>query len=143
MVSLPLEDIRGRLRTMSLGLRRLFRDPLSYRLYLNLVVAALHDEDLRPKLAESFVGQRRLILEGLDPDLESASKERADALAAIVVVFSDGLAMQHIADPTGIDLDRIFAVWDEMIEEAATRLVPADPSGSERDGLAGRAFRPR
>ncbi len=27
MVSLPLEDVRGRLRTMSLGLRRLFRDP--------------------------------------------------------------------------------------------------------------------
>ncbi len=80
------------------------------------------------------MGQRRLILEGLDPDSESTPKERADALAAIVVAFSDGLAMQYLADPTGIDLDRIFAVWNEMIEEASTPPTPADLSGSERDG---------
>ena len=116
MVSLPPEDVEGRVRTMSEGLRRLFRDAPSYRLYLDLVVAALHDEDLRPKLADSFAGQRRLILEAVGVDPGVASGQSADAFAAIVVAFSDGLAMQYLADPDGIDLDHIFAVWDQMLE---------------------------
>jgi len=134
MTSLPLEDLEGRLRTMSQGLRRLSRDTVSYRLYLDLVVAALHDEDLRPKLAESFVGQRRLIQEALETTSSSASQERADALSAIVVAFSDGLAMQYLADPTSIDLDRVFAVWDEMMERASLRPAPSGSPGSEGDG---------
>ncbi len=127
--SLPPEDIRGRLEWMSRGLRRFLRDPVSYRLYLDLVVAALHDEDLRPKLAESFVGQRRLILEAVEPDADHLPQEEAAALAAIVVAFSDGLAMQYLADPAGMDLDRIFKVWDAMMEQAS--LPPASPGSTD------------
>jgi AcrR family transcriptional regulator len=117
--ALPPEDVESRLKWMSLGLRRLLRDPVSYRLYLGLVVAALHEEKLRPKLAESFVGQRRLISEALESNSEQPSPERDEALSAIVVAFSDGLAMQYLADPDSIDLDGIFAIWDEMIANAA------------------------
>jgi AcrR family transcriptional regulator len=144
MTSLPLEDVTGRLRTMTAGLRRLFRDPLSYRLYLEVVAAALHDEGLRPVLAESFVGQRRLILEALETSSEETSSngtshERADALSAIVVAFSDGLAMQYVADPANVDLDRIFVVWNEMMERAVLRPAPSASSGREvgRDSGAG------
>jgi AcrR family transcriptional regulator len=133
MTSLPLEDASGRLRTMTAGLRRLFRDPLSYRLYLEVVVAALHDEGLRPILAESFVGQRRLILEALETSANGTSPNRADALSAIVVAFSDGLAMQYVADPANVDLDTIFEVWDEMMKQAALGPAPPDASGGESE----------
>ena len=135
MTSLPPEDAKGRLRTMLHGLRRLTRDPLSYRLYLDLVVASLHDENLRPMMAESFVGQRRLIMEALDTGSGCASKLRADALSAIVVAFSDGLAMQYLADPESVDVDAVFAVWGEMMEQASQHLV----ASSLLLGLRGRS----
>lgn len=119
MTSLPPEDTRGRITTMTHGLRMLFLDIPSYRLYLDLVVAALHDDDLRLKLADSFSGQRRLIMEALEGFSGSSSRPKAEALSAIVVAFSDGLAMQVIADKTVLDLEEIFAVWDEMTEHAA------------------------
>jgi AcrR family transcriptional regulator len=125
--SLPPEDVESRLSWMSLGLRRLLRDPVSYQLYLDLVVAALHDENLRPKLADSFVGQRRLISEAVETNSAQPSRERVEALSAIVVAFSDGLAMQYLADPDNVDLDRIFQVWDEMIENASQPPEGADP----------------
>ena len=131
--SLPPEDVRGRLEWMSLGLRRLLKDPLSYRLYLDLVVAALHDDDLRPRLAESFVGQRRLILEAVESDTGHLPKEDADALSAIVVAFSDGLAMQHLADPSRVDLDGVFKVWDAMIARATHVLDDTESLGSPLD----------
>ena len=99
MTSLPLEDTQGRLRAMTHGLRRLFYDIPSYRLYLDLVVAAIHDDGLRLRLADSFVGQRRLIKEALEVPSNGSSHDRADAVSAIVVAFSDGLAMQYLADP--------------------------------------------
>jgi len=136
MTSLPLEDAKGRLGTMLRGLRRLTRDPQSYRLYLDLVVAALHDENLRPMMAESFVGQRRLIMEALDTASGCASKLRADALSAIVVAFSDGLAMQYLADPESVDMDAVFAVWSEMMEQAAQKLEPASSSALEGDPVS-------
>lgn len=116
------------------GLRRLTRDPLSYRLYLDLVVASLHDENLRPMMAESFVGQRRLIMEALDTGSGCASKLRADALSAIVVAFSDGLAMQYLADPESVDVDAVFAVWGEMMEQASQHLVASSSSSSGFEG---------
>ncbi len=128
ITSLPPEDAEGRLRIMNLGLRQLFRDAPSYRLYLDLVVAALHDDDLRPKLADSFVGQRRLILEALESTPTNGSRQRADAMSAIVVAFSDGLAMQYLADPQGIDIDTIMTVFDEMMEEASR----ATPNAKEK-----------
>lgn len=118
MTSLPPEDTPGRVRTMTSGLRRLFRDIPSYRLYLDLVVAALHDDDLRPKLADSFVGQRRLIMEALGEASGGRPSNRAHALGAIVVAFSDGLAMQYLADDSAVDLEEIFAVWDEIMDQA-------------------------
>ena len=124
MVSLDPDDVEGRVRTMAQGVRRLFRDTPSYRLYLDLVVAALHDDDLRPRLAESFVGQRRLIMEALGTDSDESSRDRASAFAAIVVAFSDGLALQYLADPGGIDLDRIFALWDEILETKSEATSP-------------------
>jgi len=130
MTALSPEDTQGRLRTMTQGLRRLFQDTSSYRLYLDLVVAAIHDDDLRPRLAESFVGQRRLILEALETPVTGSSCRRADAVSAVVVAFSDGLAMQYLADPDGIDLDRIFEVWDEMMGLATPPSALADHADS-------------
>jgi AcrR family transcriptional regulator len=127
-ISLPPEDVESRLTWMSLGLRRLLRDPVSYQLYLDLVVAALHDENIRPKLADSFVGQRRLISEAVETNSTQPSRERIEALSAIVVAFSDGLAMQYLADPENVDLDRIFEIWDEMIENASHPREGADSS---------------
>ena len=128
MTSLPPEDTHGRLRAMTHGLRRLFCDIPSYRLYLDLVVAAIHDDGLRLRLADSFVGQRRLIQEALEAPSNGNSRERADALSAIVVAFSDGLAMQYLADPDGIDLDRIFEIWDHMVDLATLPSASADRS---------------
>ena len=90
-------------------------------------------------MAESFVGQRRLIMEALDAGSGCASKLRADALSAIVVAFSDGLAMQYLADPDSVDVDAVFAVWGEMMEQASQHPVPAGSSGFESDatGLTG------
>ena len=137
--SLPPEDVQGRLEWMSLGLRRLLKDPASYRLYLDLVVAALHDDDLRPKLAESFVGQRRLILEAVESDTSHLPQEDADALSAIVVAFSDGLAMQCLADPSRVDLDRVFKVWDAMMEHARHVVDDTESSDPRLIALTGHA----
>ena len=130
MTSLPAGDAEGRLQAMLRGLRRLFLDTPSYRLYLDLVVAAIHDDDLRPKLADSFAGQRRLILEALETTATAGSRLEVHAISAIVVAFSDGLAMQYLADPDGIDLDRIFDSWDQMMALMCLPSACQDPPGS-------------
>ena len=49
-------------------------------------------------------------------------------MSAIVVAFSDGLAMQYLADLQGIDIDTIMTVFDEMMEEASW----ATPNAKEK-----------
>ncbi len=108
------DDVEGGIRALSAGLKRLFESPLSYRLYLDLSVACLHDDKVRGKLADSFEGQRALVTESIREPI-GVNGGTAHDLASVVCAFADGLALQYLADPNAVQLDGVFGLWDKML----------------------------
>jgi AcrR family transcriptional regulator len=116
--SLPEGDLEAEISAISLGLRHLFESPTSYRLYLDLSVACLNDDKMRPKLAHSFEGQRALLMEAMKVPSGERLGMNASALAAITCAFADGLAIQVLSDPGSVDLEHVFEVWEDMLAHA-------------------------
>jgi AcrR family transcriptional regulator len=129
------DDVEAGVHALSAGLRRLFDSPVSYRLYLDLSVACLHDDNIRAKLADSFEGQRALIMESMREPPGSVSDGRAYTIASIACAFADGLAIQYLADPSRVDLDRVLDLWDQMLEGV---LRPKALGDGDRDAGGGR-----
>jgi len=79
---------------------------------------------MRAKLADSFEGQRALVMESIREPTGKMSDGRAYTLASIACAFADGLALQYLSDPDSVDLDRVFGLWDQMLECVLRRESP-------------------
>ena len=44
--------------------------------------------------------------------------ERLRRLASLMVAMTDGLAVQKLLDPDGVDLEPLFALWEGMLRHA-------------------------
>jgi len=133
--NLASDDVEAGIHALSAGLRRLFDSPISYRLYLDLSVACLHDDNMRAKMADSFEGQRALIMESIRGHAGNMSNGRAYELASIACAFADGLAIQYLSDPSSVDLDRVFDLWDQMLEGVLRREAPEHDGGRDAGGV--------
>ncbi|HQF51907.1 MAG TPA: TetR/AcrR family transcriptional regulator [Thermoleophilia bacterium] len=109
-------------------------DVAAYRVFLDLVPHILRDEDLRPRLATLYRWYRDLDAWAMAPG-DPAAPPELDDLCALTVAVTDGLALQHAADP-GFDLRAAYRLWERLVRtflEAGAAHAEGEPP-PRRDG---------
>ncbi len=90
-------------------------DTDAYRLFFDLVPHILRDPQLMPRLATLYRWYRDLDAWAMRPQVPSGSTSDLDALSALTVAVTDGLALQHASDPD-FDLRRAYRLWETIID---------------------------
>jgi AcrR family transcriptional regulator len=117
--------------------RRLTEDLDSFRDFFTILPHALRDDELRERVARLYDWYRVLYvraLDGGDPARTAALQAHAHLMAAM----ADGLAVQKLLDPAGVDLEALYGLWARMLERslgdfAGVGVGPSPvPDGSDR-----------
>jgi AcrR family transcriptional regulator len=95
--------------------RRLAEDLGSFRDFFTILPHALRDEELRQRVARLYDWYRALYVRALDgEDAEGAATLQAHA--HLMAAMTDGLAVQKLLDPAGVDLEALYRLWARMLE---------------------------
>ena len=94
--------------------RRLADDRAVFRDFFAIFPHVLLDDELRERVAGLYDWYRDLYVEGFG---EAAAAEEAHLrdLASLMVAMTDGLAVQKLLDPDGVDLESLFELWEAML----------------------------
>ena len=84
------------------------------RLFYDLLPHLLKNEKTRRRLSALYVQYRMMVAEGLSLNSEMSGEERT--LAAMQIGLSDGLAIQLLADPDSVDMDRVGELWQQLVK---------------------------
>jgi AcrR family transcriptional regulator len=117
-----------RLHSLVASDRQLVEERDGFRDFFAIFPHVLLDEELRLRVAALYDWYRELYVKGMgaavggDADVESEAAEPASAdparlrcLASLMAAMTDGLAVQKLLDPEGIDLEELFALWESML----------------------------
>jgi len=97
--------------------RRLAEDLGSFRDFFTILPHALRDEELRERVARLYDWYRALYVRALDgEDAERAAMLQAHA--HLMAAMTDGLAVQKLLDPDGVDLEALYRLWAGMLERS-------------------------
>jgi AcrR family transcriptional regulator len=106
-----------RVRGLIAGDRRLVDDRAAFRDFFAILPHVVLDEELRDRVAALYDWYRDLYVDGLG-DATAVEKPRLRALASLMVAMTDGLAIQRLLDPDGVDLEPLFELWESMLLDA-------------------------
>jgi AcrR family transcriptional regulator len=101
--------------------RRLVADRAAFRDFFAILPHVVLDEELRERVAALYDWYRDLYVEGLG-DATMVQEERLRRFASLMVAMTDGLAVQKLLDPEGVELEPLFELWESMLRAA---LLPA------------------
>ena len=94
--------------------------------------------ELRERVAALYEWYRDLYVEGLG-DATTVEEERLRRFASLMVAMTDGLAVQKLLDPDGVELEPLFELWENMLRaRAASRPATEPPPRLPTDPPAGR-----
>jgi AcrR family transcriptional regulator len=110
-----------RVRGLVAGDRRLVADRDAFRDFFAILPHVVLDDELRERVAALYEWYRDLYVEGLG-DATVVEDERLRRLASLMVAMTDGLAVQKLLDPDGVELEPLFELWEGMLRAA---LLPA------------------
>jgi len=99
------------------GDRRLVDDRAAFRDFFAILPHVVLDPELRERVASLYEWYRDLYVEGLG-DVTAVEEERLRRFASLMVAVTDGLAVQKLLDPDGVDLEPLFELWENMLREA-------------------------
>ncbi|HEX5643207.1 MAG TPA: TetR/AcrR family transcriptional regulator [Thermoleophilia bacterium] len=102
--------------------RRLVADRDAFRDFFAILPHVVLDDELRDRVAALYDWYRDLYVEGLG-DGTAVEEERLRRFASLMVAMTDGLAVQQLLDPEGVELEPLFALWEAMLRQA---LVPGE-----------------
>ncbi len=102
--------------------RRLVDDRAAFRDFFALLPHVVMEDELRARVAKLYEWYRDLYVEGMGADAP-AGEERLRRLASLMVAMTDGLAVQKLLDPAGVELEPLFELWEDMLHAA---LLDAD-----------------
>ena len=108
------------------------RDPGWHRLFLEFWAQAAADPELQPELAEHRREMRRLIASLIEQQAERHDLKLpvpSGQLAVIVLALSNGIAIEHLADPATVSPDLIATALRLM-------LGPTSPPATRRGRLS-------
>jgi AcrR family transcriptional regulator len=111
--SLPTGD--QRVHSMIASDRKLVDDRDGFRDFFALLPHVLLDDELRRRVAGLYGWYRDLYVDAVDGSGVGRDPERLRRLASLMVAMTDGLAVQKLLDPTGIDLEPLFALWEDFL----------------------------
>jgi AcrR family transcriptional regulator len=103
------------------GDRRLVGDRAAFRDFFAILPHVVVDDELRERVAALYDWYRDLYVEGLGDSIAVADP-RLRRYASLMVAMTDGLAVQKLLDPDGVDLEPLFSLWEHMLRAAL--LVP-------------------
>jgi hypothetical protein len=95
--------------------RRLVDDRDGFRDFFALLPYVLLDDELRLRVAALYGWYRDLYVDGIDDSRAGRDPGRLRGLASLMVAMTDGLAVQKLLDPTGVDLEPLFALWEDIV----------------------------
>ncbi len=87
---------------------------VAFRDFFAILPHVVLDDDLRERVAALYEWYRDLYVEGLG-DTTAVGPERLRRYASLMVAMTDGLAVQKLLDPDGVDLEPLFALWESML----------------------------
>lgn len=99
------------------GDRRLVGDRAAFRDFFAILPHVVLDDELRERVAALYEWYRDLYVEGLG-DSTAVVDARLRRYASLMVAMTDGLAVQKLLDPDGVDLEPLFAIWESMLRAA-------------------------
>jgi len=103
-----------RVHALVAGDRRLVDDRDAFRDFFAIFPHVLLDEELRARVAALYDWYRDLYAGGMGgAGVEDDARLRG--LASLMVAMTDGLAVQKLLDPDGVELEALFALWEEIL----------------------------
>ena len=103
-----------RVHALVAGDRKLVDDRDSFRDFFAIFPHVLLDEELRSRVAGLYDWYRDLYAGGMG-GAGAEAEARLRGLASLMVAMTDGLAVQKLLDPDGVDLESLFALWEEIL----------------------------
>jgi AcrR family transcriptional regulator len=119
---LRLEDGQDQLHPAMDDARRLVGDVESYRAFYDLMPHLLATREGRLRMAQLYTTYRELNARALSAALAQARSPRARAVAAMHVALTDGLALQVLMDPGGVDVQLAAELWEGCVR----RMLPQE-----------------
>jgi AcrR family transcriptional regulator len=98
------------------GDRRLVDDRAAFRDFFAILPHVVLDEELRRRVAALYDWYRDLYVEGLG-DTTPVDEARLRRFASLMVAMTDGLAVQKLLDPDGVELEPLFDLWEGMLRQ--------------------------
>ncbi len=96
---------------------RLVDDRAAFRDFFAILPHVVLDDELRDRVAALYDWYRDLYVEGLG-DATAVEEPRLRAFASLMIAMTDGLAVQRLLDPEGVDLEPLFELWESMLRDA-------------------------
>jgi len=104
----------GRVHALVAGDRQLVDDRDSFRDFFAIFPHVLLDEELRARVAALYDWYRDLYAGGMG-GAGAEDDARLRGLASLMVAMTDGLAVQKLLDPDGVELEPLFALWEQIL----------------------------
>lgn len=104
----------GRVHALVAGDRKLVDDRDSFRDFFAIFPHVLLDEELRSRVAALYDWYRDLYAGGMGGE-GAESDARVRGLASLMVAMTDGLAVQKLLDPDGVELESLFGLWEDIL----------------------------
>jgi AcrR family transcriptional regulator len=111
----------SRIATLVEGDQRMAEDTAAYRDFYEILPHALKDGELRARMAELYDWYRDVYVRGLGDESAAMAREELDRYATLMTAMIDGLALQKALDPDRVDLEALFALWDEILRTTLGR----------------------
>jgi AcrR family transcriptional regulator len=106
-----------RVRALVAGDRQLLDDRDAFRDFFALLPHVVQDADLRGRVAALYEWYRDLYAAGMSGEAGGAADDvRRRDVASLMVAVTDGLAVQELLDPDPERLDRLFRLWEEILD---------------------------
>ena len=105
---------KERVHALVAGDRQLVDDRDAFRDFFAIFPHVLLDEELRVRVAGLYDWYRDLYADGMG-GAGAEDGERLRGLASLMVAVTDGLAVQKLLDPDGVDLEALFALWEAIL----------------------------
>lgn len=119
---LRLEEGQDQLHPAMDDARKLVGDVESYRAFYDLMPHLLATREGRLRMAQLYATYRELNARALSSVLAQARSPQARAVAAMHVALTDGLALQVLMDPGGVDVQLAAELWEVCVR----RLLPEE-----------------
>jgi AcrR family transcriptional regulator len=110
--------------------RQLVDDRAGFRDFFAIFPHVLVDEELRTSVASLYDWYRDLYIAAMGESVPQGKREKLRCMASLMVAMTDGLAVQKLLDPEGVDLEPLFALWEHILR----RELLGDGDEKDRQG---------